>query len=359
MAHLAEATGIPSIDEPGRSFESAIAALLVPVARAIAVAHELGLVHRDVKPSNILMHRDGRLLVADFGLAKGDGDPALSLTGEPLGTPYYMSPEQAELSSQVVDARSDVYSLGVTLYECLSGARPFEGASALAVLEAIKTGCPRGLRAVAPSRSPAAEAVVARAMARRKEDRYGSAIDLAADLAALAENRQTQAVAERGGLFRRTRAALAALSRGYGYEYVSPRRFLGIPLVHVNYRKRSPGERRLRVAKGWLALSDVAFGGLAIAPLAVGLLGLGAFGVGLLGLGGFALGGYSFGGISMGVFATGGMAIGLGAAGGMSAGYCAFGGLAFGQHIVTGAEIDPVAVDFLVAWMPWVQAVLP
>ena len=81
----------------GKSYEAALAELLAPAARALATAHEVGLVHRDIKPSNILIRKDGGAVVADFGLAKGDGDASLSLSGEPLGTPYYMSPEQATM----------------------------------------------------------------------------------------------------------------------------------------------------------------------------------------------------------------------------------------------------------------------
>jgi tRNA A-37 threonylcarbamoyl transferase component Bud32 len=114
---LAAALGARTLEWQSKSLAAALCELLAPVARAIGVAHEIGLVHRDVKPSNILIHKDGRALIADFGLAKGDGDPGLSMTGEPIGTPYYMSPEQALMASARVDARTDVYSLGVTLYE--------------------------------------------------------------------------------------------------------------------------------------------------------------------------------------------------------------------------------------------------
>jgi len=122
-------------------------------------------VHRDVKPSNILLHRDGPAVVADFGLAKSDDDLALSITGDTLGTPYYMSPEQAWLSEARVDHRTDVYSLGVCLYGALSGVRPFEGGTILEVFEKIRTAVAPSLASVEPrvsSRRPCLERIEVR-----------------------------------------------------------------------------------------------------------------------------------------------------------------------------------------------------
>ena len=102
------------------------AELVAVVADALHYAHEEGVIHRDVKPSNIMLDADGRPHLMDFGLAKHQADEAvLTLEGEVLGTPAYMSPEQAAGEAYHVDRRSDVYSLGVVLYELLSGERPF------------------------------------------------------------------------------------------------------------------------------------------------------------------------------------------------------------------------------------------
>ncbi|HEV3261496.1 MAG TPA: protein kinase, partial [Gemmataceae bacterium] len=111
-----------------RFVASAAADLVAAVADALQYAHEHGVVHRDVKPSNIMLDEDGRPHVMDFGLAKRDaGEVTVTLEGQVLGTPAYMSPEQARGEGHTVDGRSDVYSLGVILYQLLTRSLPFQG----------------------------------------------------------------------------------------------------------------------------------------------------------------------------------------------------------------------------------------
>lgn len=361
---LAVAAGIHSLAQ-GQSFEQAICRLLAPVADALQAAHDLGLVHRDVKPSNILLHRDGRAVVADFGLAKGEGDPGLSLTGDAIGTPHYMSPEQAQVSEATVDHRTDIYSLGVTFYEALAGRRPFEGRSILEVFEKIKTQVAPPLRARNRRVTKNASAVAQRAMSRWPEDRYESAALLAEDLRALGQGLATQAHSQRLGLFSRAARNGRWWMSGQQWEYRSERELLGLPLVHIVRGRRMPGQA-IRVAKGWIAVGDVALGGIALGGVSAGIFACGGFAFGgLLTWAGMGLGlGVGFGGMMISTVAIAGVAAGWLAFGGVALGYAAIGGLPIGTYAcggnpkgrykLGGGHRDQEAVDFFQESVPMV-----
>jgi eukaryotic-like serine/threonine-protein kinase len=153
------------------------------VADALAYAHQHGIVHRDVKPENILLQA-GHAVVTDFGIARAltaAGGSGLTRTGVVVGTPLYMSPEQ--VVGDPVDGRSDVYSLGCTLYEMLVGAPPYEGPSSLAVLASKAVDPVPSLRARRRDVPAGVELAVLKAMARSPDDRYATAADFAAALA--------------------------------------------------------------------------------------------------------------------------------------------------------------------------------
>jgi len=144
-------------------------------------AHAHGIVHRDVKPANLLLGGNGEIVVADFGIARGDGAAGLTTTGAVVGTPHYMSPEQI-VTPEKVDRRSDIYSLGIVLYEMLAKRKPFDAPSQFAVLQAQVSTPPPPLRAIDPSISPRLEAVVMRALSKNAEDRYGDCASMVRDL---------------------------------------------------------------------------------------------------------------------------------------------------------------------------------
>ncbi|HEX6615834.1 MAG TPA: protein kinase [Gemmatimonadales bacterium] len=151
------------------------------VADALDYAHRHGVIHRDIKPENILLH-DGRAMVADFGIAlaaaRSDGGSRMTETGMSLGTPYYMSPEQA-MGQREITARSDVYALGCVTYEMLTGEPPFTGPTAQAIIARVMTEEPRSLTLQRKTIPPHVEAAVLTALSKLPADRFATAAQFA------------------------------------------------------------------------------------------------------------------------------------------------------------------------------------
>lgn len=168
---------------------------VIDACQAVAYAHSRGVIHRDLKPSNIMVGRFGETVVVDWGLSKERGQPdtafdgassssppGLTETGYALGTPGYMSPEQVRGAVAEIDERSDVFSLGVVLYEVLAGRTPFEGSDASEVMSRVREGKLRPLREVCPEAPADLAAVAERALKHDPVDRYAGAEPLAKDL---------------------------------------------------------------------------------------------------------------------------------------------------------------------------------
>jgi serine/threonine protein kinase len=184
-------TTLPSTSGP--AFFQTVARFGLEAAEALDHAHQLGVVHRDIKPGNLLLDMNGHLWVTDFGLAQFQSDAALTMTGDLVGTLRYMSPEQALAKRGLVDHRTDIYSLGATLYELLTLEPAFDGRDRHELLRQIAFDEPR-----LPQRRNRAipvdlETIVIKAMAKRVEERYATARELADDLQRFFEHKPIRA----------------------------------------------------------------------------------------------------------------------------------------------------------------------
>jgi TolB-like protein/Tfp pilus assembly protein PilF/predicted Ser/Thr protein kinase len=184
--------------------------MTLQIATALSAAHEAGITHRDIKPENVMVRPDGLVKVLDFGLAKLTERPAVTTEtdsnaetvarlstnpGVVMGTASYMSPEQAR--GQTVDHRTDIFSLGVMLYEMIAGRRPFEGATANDVIAALLAAEPPSLRSLNSQAPAELERITEKCLAKDREARYQSAKELIAELKPLRTGSQTEEAAER------------------------------------------------------------------------------------------------------------------------------------------------------------------
>jgi tRNA A-37 threonylcarbamoyl transferase component Bud32 len=290
---------------------------IVPqICDALQFAHDEGIVHRDIKPENILLDKRGRVKIADFGIAKLLGAKAaeFTLTGpwQVMGTAHYMAPEQMA-KPQEVDHRADIYSLGVVFYELLTGQLPIG-------------------RFAPPSKKVQIDVrldqIVLRALESEPERRYQHVSDVKTEVESIIGKLPPDVL------------------RRFGYEYRSKATLFGWPLVHIA-TGIDPMTGRKRIAKGIIAIGDVAIGGLALGGCAFGVIPVGGVAIGLFSIGGVAIGLLvAFGGAAIGGLAVGGAALGVIAVGGAAVGYYATGGEAYGVHPLCANMQDPAAIEF-------------
>lgn len=320
MEYIEGMTLREAIQSGKMSPEQAIA--IVPeLCDALRTAHQQGIVHRDIKPENILLSNDGAVKIADFGIAKllyADESSEYN-----AGTRKYMAPEQMGGYADV-DHRADIYSLGVVFYELLTGEMPTE-------------------RFVPPSHSSGVDSridqVVKKTLQKRPELRYQDVRDIATELESLRSTESGYAGSEVSPVY------------GRRIQWESAARILGYPVIHICVGI-DPKTGRRGIARGLVAIGDVAVGGLAVGSVAAGIVSLGGVGVGLisagglavgllLGIGGLAIGLLASGGGAIGGVAVGGGAIGGIAFGGGSIGYVAIGGGASGNYTVSALGVSP------------------
>lgn len=157
---------------------------ILQAARGLTEAGRLGIVHRDIKPHNLMLNKDGVVKIADFGVVKVIGEQHLTLTGQTIGTPAYFSPEQGR-GERDVDGRSDIYSLGVVFYELACGKKPFSGATPSTLIFQHSYKEPELPRSINPKISDEHQAIILRCLQKKAANRYQSAQELAADLDAI------------------------------------------------------------------------------------------------------------------------------------------------------------------------------
>ncbi|MCX7805034.1 MAG: serine/threonine protein kinase [Planctomycetota bacterium] len=170
------------IEERGPMSEGETLAVARQMAAALSAACTRGVVHRDIKPANILVDADGMAKLTDFGLAwRGGSDAKVTQTGVAVGTPYYISPEQAR-GIQDVDVRSDIYSLGASMYHMMTGQPPFPGGNAMIVMSKHVSEEPVPVRRLAPGASEGIEALIEKMLSKKPEDRQQTPEELLADI---------------------------------------------------------------------------------------------------------------------------------------------------------------------------------
>ncbi len=230
----------------GRRYFRTAARLIAEVAEALDYAHGERVIHRDIKPSNLMLTPEGHLVITDFGLARFLDQPGVSVSGEMLGTPVYVSPEQIAAQRVEVDHRTDIYSLGVTLYELLTLRVPFEGETREAVLRQILMKEPKPLRRLNRRIPKDLETICAKAMEKDADRRYQQAAEFAQDLRAFAEGLPITArpIGPLGRLYRRAlrrKALTAAIAAALLLLIVAP--YFGVQAYRAS-QQRAEAQRQ-------------------------------------------------------------------------------------------------------------------
>jgi serine/threonine protein kinase len=246
-----------------RAYCRTVARLGQQAAEALEHAHQQGIVHRDIKPANLMIDVRGNLWITDFGLARFQAETGLTLSGDMLGTLRYMSPEQAMGHRVVVDHRTDLYSLGVTLYEFLTFRPAIEGIDRADVLRRITAEEPKPLRRLNPSVPADLETILQKAMTKEPSSRYATAQAMADDLGRFLEDRPIQArrpsLAQRAKKWaRRNRILVGASGVGLAAVMATAIAILAVSNSHIRQEQKQTALERDRAEANFrLALDAV------------------------------------------------------------------------------------------------------
>ena len=234
------------IREKGRLSPSVAAQITIRILSALQHAHQNGIIHRDIKPQNILVHADGHIKVADFGIARMANSSTLTRGDSVMGSVHYFSPEQA--SGQPTDVTSDIYSVGVTLYEMLTGRVPFDGDNQVAIAMQHLHAQPQPIESIAPDVPPAVIHVCAMAMEKNPRYRYQSAREMATELRMALEGRTDE-----------MQPRLAAVETASPTSPVHPSSGRQTPVEAPNgHTRRKRGQRAAVKARWWIMTAVMA-----------------------------------------------------------------------------------------------------
>lgn len=235
-------------------------------AEGMKQAHELNMVHRDIKPDNILLTSKGIVKVADFGLAKLiDEDVSMTQSGTGLGTPLYMAPEQAR-SAKTVDQRSDIYALGATLYHMLTGALPHKGSSALELILAKEAGKYEPARKLRPEIPEKLDLIIDKMMAKEPKHRYSNCEEVVTALSALGIHSPALTFisgAQPTGIGRSTAPTMAGMGNSMG-------RTMAIPSGDLNSKRDAQSRERKLASRTWFVQFDDPGGNKVVEKLSTG-----------------------------------------------------------------------------------------
>lgn len=213
---LIEGATLVDSKEALRKDPEAAVELIIKVSRAVHFAHQHGILHRDIKPGNVLINHQGEPVVIDFGLAKQlDADAGMTISGQIIGTPYYMAPEQARAGKKNVTTAADIYSLGAVLYELLTGEKTHQGDSLIDTLQMVANEAPKAPRALDSAIDRDLETIVLKCLNKDPGSRYSSVEDMAQDLERWLSGEaiiaRSVGMVERGVKWMRRKPALASL----------------------------------------------------------------------------------------------------------------------------------------------------